>query len=142
MVEFALVAPLFFLLTFAVIDFGRMFFAQMSIQEAVREAGRFASTGNHLADPNNPAQNLSRVDSIVAKAKQSAFGANITNVQVSSLRGGAGSAGGPEDVVTVSITAGLKVMTPVIAKCFPDGTYTFTSSATFRNEPFPPGNTK
>src|ERR1039457_3374719 len=90
MVEFILVAPLYFLLTFAVIDFGRMFFVQMNLQQTVQEAARFASTGNHLADPKNPGQNLSRINSIIAQAQQSAAGADISNIQISSLKGGAG----------------------------------------------------
>jgi Flp pilus assembly protein TadG len=143
MMEFALIAPLFFLLIFAVMDFGRMFFVQVNLQQAVQEAARFASTGNHLADPSAPANNLSRVASIVQMAQQSAWaGANITAVQVSSLQGGAGSAGGPGDTVTVSLTTTLPLMTPVMANFFPNGAYTFTSSATFKNEPFQPSNTK
>jgi Flp pilus assembly protein TadG len=141
MVEFILVAPLYFLLIFAVMDFGRMFFVQMNVQQAVQEAARYASTGNHLPDPNNPGQNLSRVSSIIAEVQQAAIGANVTNVQVSSLAGGAGSAGGPGDTVTVSLTTNLALMTPMVASFFPNGTYTFISSATFKNEPFSPGNT-
>jgi Flp pilus assembly protein TadG len=141
MVEFILVAPLYFLLIFAVMDFGRMFFVQMNVQQAVQEAARYASTGNHLPDPNNPGQNLSRVNSIIAEVQQAAIGANVTNVQVSSLAGGAGSAGGPGDTVTVSLTTNLALLTPMVASFFPNGTYTFISSATFKNEPFSPGNT-
>ena len=143
MMEFALIAPLFFLLIFAVMDFGRMFFVQVNLQQAVQEAARFASTGNHLTDPSAPANNLSRVASIVQMAQQSAWaGASVTNVQVSSLQGGAGSAGGPGDTVTVSLTTTLPLMTPVMANFFPNGAYTFTSSATFKNEPFQASNTK
>jgi Flp pilus assembly protein TadG len=141
MVEFILVAPLYFLLIFAVMDFGRMFFVQMNVQQAVQEAARYASTGNHLPDPNNPGQNLSRVNSIIAEVQQAAIGANVSNVQVSSLAGGVGSAGGPGDTVTVSLTTNLALMTPMVASFFPNGTYTFISSATFKNEPFSPGNT-
>src|SRR5579872_3666138 len=86
LMEFAFIAPLFFLLIFAVMDFGRMFFVQVNVQQAVQEAARFASTGNHLANPSSPGNNLSRVASIVQMAQQSAWaGANMTNVQVSSL---------------------------------------------------------
>jgi len=141
MVEFILVAPLYFLLTFAVIDFGRMFFVQMNVQQAVQEAARYASTGQHLPNPNSPGQNLTRVASITAEVQQAAVGANVTNVQVSSLAGGAGSAGGPGDTVTVLVTTNLALMTPMVGKFFPNGVYTFISSATFRNEPFSPGNT-
>ena len=54
MVEFLLVAPLFFFLIFAVFDFGHLFLVQMEVENAVQEAGRFASTGNHLPDPKEP----------------------------------------------------------------------------------------
>jgi hypothetical protein len=89
MVEFAIVATMFFFLIFALLEFGRLFLVQMSVQEAVQEAARYASTRNHLPDPNNPGQNLSRIQSIVSVAEQSAFGwgANVTNVQISSLEG-------------------------------------------------------
>jgi Flp pilus assembly protein TadG len=141
MTEFLLVAPLFFFLIFAVFDFGRLFLVQMEVDNAVLEAGRFASTGNHLPDPKNPGQYLSRVDSIIATLQQAAFGTQVTKIQVSSLRGGNGSAGGPGDTVTVSVTSDLKLMTPMVARGFPNGTYTFISSTSFKNEPFPPGNT-
>lgn len=141
MVEFAFVVIIFFLFVFAVLDFGRLFFVQMSMQNAVQEAGRFASTGNHLPDPKNPGQSLTRVNSIIAVAQQAAMGANMSNIQVSSLNGGAGSAGGPGDTVTVAVTTNLKLICPAIAAFFPNGTYQFTSSVTFKNEPFPPNNT-
>jgi Flp pilus assembly protein TadG len=142
MVEFILVAPLYFLLIFAVMDFGRMFFVQMNLQQAVQEAARYASTGNHMNDPNNPGQTLSRINSIIADVQQMAIGASISNVQISSVGGGAGSAGGPGDTVTVSLTTNLPLMTPLVSAFFPNGAYTFTSSATVQNEPFPAANTK
>src|ERR1700722_7656866 len=103
MVEFVLVAPLYFLLTFALMDFGRAFFVQMNLQQTVQEAARFASTGNHLPDPNHAGQNLSRADSIIAEAQQSAMGGNISSIQISSVGGGVGSAGGPGDTVTIAL---------------------------------------
>jgi Flp pilus assembly protein TadG len=141
MAEFLLVAPLFFFLIFSVFDFARLFFVQMEVDNAVLEAGRFASTGNHLPDPNNPGQYLSRVNSIVATLQQAAYGQQITSIQISSLLGGNGSAGVPGDTVTLSVTSKLKLMTPMVALGFPNGTYTFVSSTSFKNEPFPAGNT-
>jgi Flp pilus assembly protein TadG len=143
-VEFAMVAPIFFFLIFAIFDFGRLFFVQMNVEQAVFEAGRYASTGNHLQDPNNPGQTLSRIASIMQVAQQGAtgLGASISSIQVSSQNGGAGSAGGPGDTVTVTLTASLPLMTPIMSRLFPGGAYSFTSSASFKNEPFPPGQTK
>src|SRR5262249_22237637 len=87
MLEFAIVAPLFLFLICGVIDYARLFFVEISVQDAVQEAARFASTGDHLPDPNNPGGTLSRVDSIIQTAQNAAFGASITNIQISSVQG-------------------------------------------------------
>lgn len=139
--EFALVAPMFFLLFFAVFDFARLFYAEMTLQNAVRQAGRYAVTGNHRPDPKHAGQNLSRVNSIIQVAQQAAMGLSVSKIQVSSAGGGSGSAGGPGDTVTISLTTELQLMTPIVAQFFPHGTYTFTVDVSFKNEPFPPGNT-
>jgi Flp pilus assembly protein TadG len=144
MAEFAAVAPIFLLLVFAIMDYGRIFFVQMNVQQAVQDAGRFASTGNHLADPKNAGQNLSRVQSIIATVQNEVVGVpgvNPSDLKISSVNGGSGSAGGPSDTVTVSLTTNLPLMTPLIGRLFTNGAYTFVASATFRNEPFDPSNT-
>ncbi|MGB8772291.1 MAG: TadE family protein [Candidatus Korobacteraceae bacterium] len=139
--EFALVAPMVLLLLFAVFDFARLFYVEMNLQNAVREAGRYGITGNHLSDPKHPGQTLSRVNSIIQVAQEAAIGLNVSNIQVSSVAGGNGSAGGPGDTMIISLTTNLQLMTPIVAQFFKNGTYTFTVSVSFKNEPFPPGNT-
>ena len=139
--EFALVAPMLFLLYFAVFDFARIFYAQMTLQNAVRQAGRYAITGDHQPDPQHQGENLSRVNSIISVAQQAAGGLSVSGIQISSASGGSGSAGGPGDTVTISLTTQLQLMTPIVSQFFPGGTYTFTVSVSFKNEPFPPSNT-
>ncbi len=144
LLEFALVVPVFLMLVFAVIDFGHLFYVEMTMENAVRQAGRYATTGNHLADPKNPGQNLSRVNSIIQSIQQAANGLNVpsNSITISSVGGGAGSAGGPGDTVTISVNTGVQMMTPLIAPFFkPNGTYNFTASVTFTNEPFPQSQT-
>jgi Flp pilus assembly protein TadG len=141
LLEFALVVPLFFLLLFGLMDFARLFYVEITLQNALRQAGRYAITGNHLPDPQHQGQNLSRVASIIQIAQNAAQGLDVSSIKVSSLAGGAGSAGGPGDTVTISLTTNLKLMTTMIAQFFKNGTYTFTVSVSFRNEAFPPGNT-
>ncbi len=94
-----------------------------------------------MADPNNPGQNLSRVNSIIQIAQNAAQGLDVAAIQVSSLDGGSGSAGGPGDTVTISLTTNLKFMTGYVAQFFNNGTYTFTVSVSFKNESFPPSDT-
>ena len=139
--EFALVAPMVLLLVFAVFDFARLFYVEMNLQNAVREAARFGITGNHLSDPKHPGQTLSRVNSIIQVAQQAAIGLDVSTLQVSSLGGGKGSAGGPGDTLTLSLTFNLQLMTPIVAQFFTNGAYTFTVGVSLKNEPFPPADT-
>jgi Flp pilus assembly protein TadG len=142
LVEFALTSLMFFFLMFAVFDFGHLFFEEMDVQYSLQEAVRYGSTGNHLPDPKNPGNVLSRVVSITDTFENSVMGATISNIQISSLLGGSGSAGGPGDMLTVTATASTPLMTPLIAQLFPNGQFTFTQSITVKNEPFPPSETK
>ena len=134
-VEFALIAPLLFLLVFGVMEYGRLFFTQIEVEDAVQEAGRYASTGASQTG-------MTRLASIEAVLQQDAAGINvpIQNIQISSLTNGSwvsGSAGGPGDTVAITVTMQMKLMTPLIGKYFSNGVYTFTASTTFKNEPFP-----
>src|ERR1700744_4550566 len=68
--ELAVVMPLFLLLMCGVIDLSRIFYAQTTLQNAVRQGGRYPMTGNHQPDPVHQGQTLSRVNSIIAIAQQ------------------------------------------------------------------------
>jgi Flp pilus assembly protein TadG len=142
LVEFALAFLVFIFLVFAIFDFGHLFFVEMDVQNAIQEAARYGSTGNHLPDPKNPGSSLSRVTSIIDTFQTDVMGVQVTNIQVSSLNGGSGSAGGPGDMMTVSASVQMPLMTPMIAQMFPNGQFAFTASTTVMNEPFPPSETK
>ncbi len=138
--EFALVATMLFTVILGCFEFSCLMYGQITLQNAVRTAGRYAMTGNHLPDPNHPGQNLSRTASITQVAQQAAMGLDVSNIHISSVVGGNNNAGGPGDTVTISLTANLPLMTALVGQYFTHGIYTTTVSATFRNEPFPPGN--
>ena len=140
-VEFALTFLVFISLTFAVVDFGHLFFVEMEVQHAIQDAARYGSTGNHLPDPNNPGNALSRASSIIGTLESEVPGVNLSNIQISSLNGGLGSGGGPGDMLTVSTTVNMPLFTPLIARLFPNGQYTFKASITVKNEPFLPSQT-
>ena len=147
LVELAIAFPVFIFLVLAVIDFGHLFFVRMDVQNALQEAARYGSMGNHLPDPNNPGSYLSRTTSIIDTLENDAWGVNISNIQLSSWDGvntnttSTTSAGGPGYFLTVSATVNMPLMTPLIARIFPNGQYTFTSSITVKNEPFSPSET-
>jgi hypothetical protein len=116
----------------------------------MREAGRFAITGRHDYDPNNPTATTSRTNAIFQVAQQTAMGLQLTGYSISSERGGTGSGGGPGDNVTISISQDFRLLTPIVpmlARSFgltnfmDGGVYHATASTTFRNEPFPPSDT-
>jgi Flp pilus assembly protein TadG len=141
LVEFSAVAFMFIFLMFAIFDFAHLFFVEMDVQNALQEAARYGSTGNHLPSPTNPNQTLSRVTSIIDTLQNDAFAVNISNIQVSSA-GTSNSAGGPGDMLTVSTTVSMPLMTPMIARLFPNGQFTYTTSVTIMNEPFPISETQ
>jgi Flp pilus assembly protein TadG len=141
--EFALLAPLFFLLVCAVLDFGRLFYVQMTLQNAIRQAGRYASTGQHLANASQPGGYDSRIASIIAIAQQQAPNLNISAITITSNLG-SNNAGGPGGTVTIQLVSTQPLITPLspMLALLPGFTgfkdsYTFTLNSTFQNELFP-----
>jgi hypothetical protein len=139
--EFAITATVFFLLFFAVIDFGFLFFAKVTLQNAVRQAGRYAITGN-CSSGSCFATNGNRLPTILQTVSQFSFFLNptVTVACTGSCPTYGGNAGGPGD--TVQITASYVwypfVITRFVPTMFPSGSYTVNVSATFKNEPFAP----
>lgn len=138
--EFALVCMLFFLLIFCLFDYCWLLFAEMNMQDAVREAARYASTGQHVTSPSGAT--LSRNDSIIQVLNSLDMSATITNVNISSVEGGVGSAGGPGDTVTIQVNCMLPFLTGFISPFFGNSSsLSFTVSSTTKNEPFPSSQT-
>ena len=135
-VETALAVPLLLLLVFGAVDLGRVLFAHLTLQHAVREAGRFAVTGRTL--PNMEGEHP-RLDSVIQVATTGAepFPLTSADIQVSSGHGGSGSAGGPGDVVTISVSYPIHFLTPMIGRFFDQGRFVVRVGTTFRNEFFP-----
>lgn len=144
-VEFALVAPVFFLLCAGIIDFGRLFFVQMTLQDALRQAARYASTGQHQSgtDPLTglPYTRLASIQQIItSEAAAAGVQAGNLTINISSALGGSGNPGGPLDTVTISLTTNLPLITGYIAQLFAstNGRYVTTLSISFKNESFSP----
>ncbi|WP_454720335.1 MULTISPECIES: TadE/TadG family type IV pilus assembly protein [Cupriavidus] len=142
-VEFALVAPVFFLVFFSIIDFSMMMFANLAMQNAVREGARFAITGQNTLDPANASQQ--RYQAVLARIHDASLGiydmsnATVTTwVNGSTQAGGSAMFGGAGDLVVIQVNCAWPLITPMVAAFFSStgGKYTFSVAATMRNEAF------
>ena len=119
MVEFALVAPLFFLLLFGIIEAGRFVFYHEILANATREGARYAIVNGANVDPigcpsGPPAPNSVACDTtganVVAKVRSSAFGVgnNATVTPTWSPDNGRGS------TVTVVASFTYRPLVPIV----------------------------
>jgi hypothetical protein len=106
----------------------------MELQNAVRQAGRYAITGQAMSGVNRYSSILQTVSNYTQGV------ANSGNTTVCSNTGGCGNAGGPGDVVTVTVTFNYKFHTPLLRVFFTNGQYPIKVSSSFANEAFPPGD--
>ncbi len=151
MVEYAMVLGLFLFLLFAVMDFGWLMFAQLNVQQAVDDGGRYASTGQETGSGNRILSIIQQIQNEIAIPGVNASNVSICSTPPASVTascynpanpsGTIGAAGGPGYTVTISLTSTLPLMTPGLSKLFTGGVFTFTSSTTFVNEPFNPSQT-
>ena len=152
-VEFALVAPLLFMLLFGIIDLALMFSVNLTMQYAVREGTRYAVTGQSDLDPN--ADGPQRYIAVIEKIKLSSMGMydqlqpriTVTNygndgshASTASYDPGAPEAsifGAPGDIIVLQLNNCTWTRLTVLAPLFKDGKYTFDVATTMRNEAFP-----
>jgi TadE-like protein len=74
LVEFALVAPIFFLVLFSIVEAGRFIFYYETLNNATREGARYAIVhGEQSFDPTGPPHDPGGAD-VIAKVRQSATG--------------------------------------------------------------------
>ena len=133
MVELALVITMLMMLFSGVFEFGRFYYSRITLQHAVREAARFAVTGNALNDAQgNPMTRLASIQQvIVTKAYNLSVGVNdITIVPP--------DGGGPGDIVTITTVFRYDFVVPPVKQFFPPGYIDFTISTAMKNEPFFP----
>jgi Flp pilus assembly protein TadG len=74
LVEFALVAPMFFLVLFSIVEGARFIFYYEMLNNATRDGARYAIVhGENSFKPTGPPNDPSGAD-VIARVKQSAFG--------------------------------------------------------------------
>ena len=128
LIEFALVAPLLLLIIFGIIDMARIIQAQVTINNAARQAIRFAITGQQLKDAGG--HYIPRVDSIISVAKQGLAGLPLTStddpqawgfykIEPNPVVTQTGQVGNPDDFVEVHIHYTVKPLTPLVNAIIP-----------------------
>jgi hypothetical protein len=123
----------------AVFDFGRMYYFQTRLTQAVDRVGAFAASGNTLDDPLSPDGRLSRTESISAMIRELSGLEDLASADVDvRYIGHAGvlmsGAGGPGDIVTVSASYRFGLFAPYVAILFDDGVCELTATTAFRND--------
>jgi len=141
LVEFALVAIVFFMTLFAIMDFAMMFYVNQTMQHAVRSGSRLAivdpgANCNAAIIANIRTQSMGYYDKnvgtrtpTISRQTLGDYG-DINGTTISD-----GSCGTPQQPITVSLTYSWPIMTPFLKPIFTNGRYTFTVKATVVNEP-------
>ncbi len=150
-VEFALVAPIFFLLMMGIVEFSLIMFASSVVENATTMAARYGITGDNYSAPDAFQQNtagLSREAFIESAIKDLSSGlldpekVDITHKTFSSLGSGAqtssGAYGDGGDTVLYTVTYAWPIFTPLFGEFFADGdgNFTITSAVLVANEEF------
>ena len=129
LVEFALVLPLLLSLMFAVFEFGRLELSRLAAEHAVAEAARYAVTGRQRTDPQT-GESIPRAESIRQVVRESVGPLAIADSIVIDPADG----GGPEDLVTVSVSFTYTYFLPGLEDVLPP--IDFTVRTAMKNEPF------
>lgn len=145
MVEVAICISAFLILVMATMDFGYLFNVKTTLQNAVRQGGRYAITGQCIPGSGSNGT-CSRYNSIIDNVESLSLGlANANNITITCTPNGGGCpdpAGGPGDIVTIKVAYPYHFMTGPIGAFFSGGVYTVNVSATFTNEPFSPSQSQ
>lgn len=153
LVEFALVAPIYFFLTLMTMELGILFWVNLTMQHAVREGARYAITGQSNLDPASP--NKKRYLAVIQKIKDSSMGLYDKVNPTIVVNGVAQNPGAYNDsmfgttntMVVLQLDCTWPVVTPawrLMSLLSPgagstgptNGRYSFSVAATMRNEGF------
>jgi len=130
-IEFTLVFPIFALVFFAVVEFSHLFYVRLTLQHALREAGRYMVTGRaDEPDPDNPGEALPREQAIEAIFDKWLMGTG-TGLQDFAMNPADGGGAGETVTLTAAFT---KPWFTILFDQFSPGGVTFNMSTTWVNE--------
>ena len=124
MVEFALILPIFVLLLIGLFDLGRVVFINNSVSEAAREGARWGAVQNRSVDSAGR-------DTIAQHVLDVLDGVPAPSVTVTCVRNGSTvSLCSSNDVLVVSVTTPVPLVTPMLDRLIGVPTIASTSKVT------------
>jgi len=115
LVEFAIFVPIFLLIVFMVIDFGRVVYAYHVVANCAREGARSAQVWPHPSDA-----------AIVAKALNKVVGLAPADITVTVKH----PPDTPEDTIRVDVSYTFRLITPIVANLVGGGTLLLHGTST------------
>jgi Flp pilus assembly protein TadG len=133
---------LFLTMFMAIVEFSHFIYTKVTLQNALRNAGRYMVTGNTgLNKQGNPIPRDQMIHDVfcanmIATGLQCpSLGADFQFTCVGSPCTAPG--GGPEQTVMVTVNLNKPALTPFGSQFFPSGGIPIQISTTWKNEPFP-----
>src|ERR1039457_5991572 len=137
LVETAISLSIFLLLVLGTIDFGYLISTKVTLQNAVRQGGRYAITGQCITGSDGSCSKT-RYPSILQIVANTSLGVAAARELTLTCTGVCPTtAGGPGDGVTITVTHPYHYLTGPIG-AVRHNSITLTVSSAFTNEAFPP----
>jgi hypothetical protein len=139
LIEAAIITPLFFLLTFAIVDFGGCFYAYLALENGVSIATRFAVTGRVKDDPMT-GMPLSREESLKLAMREGTPTLTLPDAaftfehRAPGAGAWVGGPGGPGDIEKMTVNYTWRFFTPVVAVFFTGGELNMRVESAMKNE--------
>jgi Flp pilus assembly protein TadG len=144
LVEFALVLPLLVLILLGIMQFGLLFWGQITLTQVARDTGRWAATQLECDTASNRAALLAQARAIAAESSLYGFdGGADPDLTIAPSWAPNASPCPPADNtsvewVTIDMTYRVNVFLPLVADtCTPSCQRTLTTEVQFRMEPEP-----
>lgn len=136
-VEFALILPVFLLFLAATLDLGRVFYANITLNNAAREGAFQAAQTPELYESGQPCDQAT--NRVVCRVQNESVGSMVAikpnDISMSCSLTGCPAAAG--STVTVSVQGTFKLITPLLSIVFGGQTLNLSSSATAQIEYLP-----
>jgi Flp pilus assembly protein TadG len=132
---------IFFALFMAIVEFSHLLYAKVTLQHALRTAGRYMVTGKTGVNNGTPIPRDQMIHDVfcanVLAAGVQCPALGSTNFQFTCLDGPCTQlGGGPNQTVIVTANLSKPTLMPFFSKFFPSGGVPFQLSTTWKNEPF------